>query len=395
LWAGAAVGVSHIVQSTKAGAEFGFTLIGLLIVANIVKYPFFEFAPRYVSATGENLIQGYARVGKWAVALYGILTILTMLTIQSAVTIVTASLIGYIFDLPFSLFEISIGILFIITIIVSIGRYDLIDIIIKFIILSLTVSTLIAVGSVFDFNSISFGEVDFSNPIHIAFLIAFVGWMPAPIDIAVWHSLWSSAKEKESGKRIPLKEALLDFNIGYIGTVVIAIGFLILGAFLMYGSGEAISPKGTVFASQLVSLYTESIGDWAYPVIAVASITTMFSTTLMCLDAYGRIFKPTFKILFPKVEKVDLLNKLWIFSIVIGSLVVIGYFVKSMGFLVDVATTLSFVTAPFLAFLNYKVITHHSISQEFQPPLWLRIHAKIGLILLVLFSLYFIYFDNF
>ena len=46
LWAGAAIGVSHIVQSTRAGAGFGFALIWVIIFANLLKYPLFEFALR-------------------------------------------------------------------------------------------------------------------------------------------------------------------------------------------------------------------------------------------------------------------------------------------------------------------------------------------------------------
>ena len=41
LFAGAAIGVSHLVQSTRAGADFGFSLVWALILANIIKYPFF------------------------------------------------------------------------------------------------------------------------------------------------------------------------------------------------------------------------------------------------------------------------------------------------------------------------------------------------------------------
>ena len=41
LFAGAAIGVSHLVQSTKAGAEFGFGLIWALLLCNLFKYPFF------------------------------------------------------------------------------------------------------------------------------------------------------------------------------------------------------------------------------------------------------------------------------------------------------------------------------------------------------------------
>ncbi len=41
LYAGAAIGVSHLVQSTRAGASFGFELVAIILIANILKYPFF------------------------------------------------------------------------------------------------------------------------------------------------------------------------------------------------------------------------------------------------------------------------------------------------------------------------------------------------------------------
>ena len=40
LFAGAAIGVSHLVQSTRAGADFGWGLLWALLLANIMKYPF-------------------------------------------------------------------------------------------------------------------------------------------------------------------------------------------------------------------------------------------------------------------------------------------------------------------------------------------------------------------
>lgn len=47
LYAGAAVGVSHLVQSTRAGGMFGFELILAIVIIHLIKYPFFEFGPRY------------------------------------------------------------------------------------------------------------------------------------------------------------------------------------------------------------------------------------------------------------------------------------------------------------------------------------------------------------
>lgn len=50
LFAGAAIGVSHLVQSTRAGADFGLGLIWALLIIHLFKYPFFQFGPRYATA---------------------------------------------------------------------------------------------------------------------------------------------------------------------------------------------------------------------------------------------------------------------------------------------------------------------------------------------------------
>ena len=41
LLAGAAIGGSHLLSSTTAGARFGFGLVGLILITNLLKYPFF------------------------------------------------------------------------------------------------------------------------------------------------------------------------------------------------------------------------------------------------------------------------------------------------------------------------------------------------------------------
>ena len=73
LFAGAAIGVSHLVQSTKAGAEFGFGLIWALLLVHLFKYPFIKFRPRYAAASGETLLEGYRKLGKGVLSVVGIL----------------------------------------------------------------------------------------------------------------------------------------------------------------------------------------------------------------------------------------------------------------------------------------------------------------------------------
>lgn len=60
LMATAAVGGSHIVSSTQAGGSYGWSLLLLVILANVFKYPFFRFGAEYTADTGKTLVEGYA-----------------------------------------------------------------------------------------------------------------------------------------------------------------------------------------------------------------------------------------------------------------------------------------------------------------------------------------------
>lgn len=355
VWAAAAIGVSHLVQSTRAGASYGFELIWFILLINIIKYPFFQFGPRYASATGESLMHGYQRLGTWAVWIFIGLTFLTMFGILSAVTMVTAGLFAGIVGQGIAM-EHWVVILLVISALISyFGRFKVIDNLVKVIIVTLSLTTLLAVVSAATRGM----HVVVSQPVHmqwkladIAFLIALAGWMPSAIDISVWHSFWTLAKKNRHGRIPTVKESLFDFNIGYGTTIVISIGFLLLGAFVMYGSGEELSASGTVFAKQLIAMYTSSIGGWAYYIIAIAAITTMFSTTLTVIDGFPRVLSHMYLFVAkhdhyqrnPRRERKFKL--LWLLFLIAGTYAIIQYLSASMNWLVDLATTLSFLTAP-------------------------------------------------
>ena len=219
-------------------------------MANIFKYPFFEFGPRYTAASGESLLKGYQRLGNWVLVLFVLVTLTTMFTIQAAVTIVTASLASYLFGgITTNLMLWVLILLLICSGILAIGRYSILDKLMKIIIISLTIITLITVIIAFGNKTepISFMQTFPADVAGITFVIAFMGWMPAPLDLSVWHSLWVMEKRKDEDD-FTVKKSLFDFNVGYIGTTVLAIFFLSLGALVMYGSGEEFSPKGGEFA---------------------------------------------------------------------------------------------------------------------------------------------------
>ena len=298
LFAGAAIGVSHLVQSTRAGADFGFGLLWALLLSNLFKYPFFLFGPKYSIATGESLLDGYYKLGKYVLLTYLILSLITMFTIQTAVTIVTAGLAIELFGITSNITIWACIIITICLLVLLIGKYKLLDNLMKFVIILLTISTLLAVlfAGFNTTHSFELTQVFPKEAVEIAFLVAFMGWMPAPLDISIWQSIWTLEKKKKE-KIISEKEIIFDFNIGYVTTVILGICFIALGTFVMYDTGENFSNQGGVFAKQLINLYTISIGDQAFLVIAIAAFTTMFSTTITCLDASPRTMEKTFELL--------------------------------------------------------------------------------------------------
>ena len=388
LFAGAAIGVSHLVQSTRAGADYGWGLLWALLLANLFKYPFFEYGTRYALATGNNLLEGYAKLGKHYLWGYYLLNLATMFTIQTAVTIVTASLASILFGELFNLVFWSAIITLLCLLILWSGNYRFLDRIIKWIILILTLSTVIALVIAGDnaFDSSSFTPI-VPNGKSLIFLAAFMGWMPAPMDISIWQSIWSQEKNKTNN--ISLKEGLFDFNFGYIVTLILGICFMGLGTFVLYGSGTTFSNNGSAFAKQLIDLYTSTLGKEVYPFIAVAAFTTMFSTTLTTLDASPRAMENTSKLLFPQRKYLNF--RFWILLLSIGTIAIFTFLLSEMGTLVQIATLLSFVTAPFYAFLNYKLVTSQQMPAEFRPPKTLHILSVFGFIFLSLFALGFLF----
>ena len=387
IWAGASVGVSHLVQSTRAGANFGFELVWIVLLANLLKYPFFEFAPRYAASTGESLVHGYRRISKGALVLFLVLTLATMFTIQSAVTAVTVGLIGHLIPDTFSPTVWTILLLALCLVILLVGRYKMLDKLMKVVILTLTIATIVSVIAAFSngFNpNPQFTRVFEWKLSDVAFLLALVGWMPSAVDVSVWHSMWTVAKIKQTGYKPKLKEALLDFNIGYIGTAILSISFLSLGALVMYGNGQEFAQSGVGFAGQLITLYTESIGNWAYYFISFAALATMFSTTLTVLDAYPRVLKPTTELLLNSTKEGTNrhLTLIWFGVLITGTVLVIFIFSGKMKTLIDIATTLSFITAPILGYLNLKVVLGKNMADTHKPKIWLKVLSWVGLIAL-------------
>ncbi|UTW60692.1 divalent metal cation transporter [bacterium SCSIO 12741] len=387
LYAGAAVGVSHLVQSTRAGAQFGYALIYALVLANLVKYPFFLMGPQYTAATGESLLAGYKKLGNWAVWSFLVLTILTMFFVIAAIAVVTAGLAGHLLPWSFDPVVWSIGLTVFCALILLVGKYSLLDRMIKWVILILSVTTLVAFFSSFGWSAEKVGtplSFSFKDQAHLLFLFAFIGWMPAPMDISIWHSVWAETRNKLTGHQASPRQARFDFNVGFIGTALLAICFLVLGARMFYGTGNELEVKSLAFAGQLIDMYTTLLGPVFFWVIALAAFTTMFSTTLTCLDAFPRVLSEASGLLTSRKEEGNKKTyPLFMLVLVAGTILFILFLLGNMGQMVDLATTLSFLTTPFLALLNFLAIRQAEKAGHLRMNPLLKGLSYVGFLVLI------------
>ena len=408
LLAGACIGGSHLMSSTTAGARFGFALIGLILLTNLFKYPFLLAGTRFTASTGVSLLEGFQARNSFYLPIYLIVSLITGTFTIAAVSFVSGILLTNIPLLSkFPPMDLSIGVLIVSALILLLGKYRAMDRISKVLVTLLTLLTLFAVISLLSRGS--YNNVDISwintNPSpwrlsNLAFLIPLMGWMPGPVELCVWPSLWIFSRSKDTNYKPNLQESEFDFNLGYLITVITAIFFVTLGALTMYGTGEGmLSGTGVSFAQKLILLYTEAMGNWSKWIIVPASFAAMFSTTLTCLDAYPRSISAIQGLLQGKDKgrvastSEQLRLQTWLVLHVFASLIALliarsgGIGVKDFVF---TAMTGSFLTAPIFAWMAMDTMNSSLVPKNFRYGPWMTCLSWVGLIFLGGFSLLFV-----
>ena len=396
LFASMAIGTSHLVLSTKAGAQYGWLMVIPILLANIFKYPFFEFGVRYTNITGKTLIEGYLNRGKGYLWFYALITLITTFTILAALYTVTAGLFINLFSISnISISGVALGLFIFISGLLIIGRYKFLEISLKFVVSILFVALIVTTALVVFNGNVApvegFTPTPIFNEVGILFLIGLMGWMPTTVEASSWVSLWSIEKWKASGRKPSLKESLQEFNVGYFLTAILAIFFLVIGWMTLYGTNTELSGNAVTFADQVVQLFTTHIGPWAYIFIAISAFATMFSTCMTAHDAVARVSLDIIDLLNPKTK---LTGKKGYFALGVTVLafinfLVIAAFSANMGQLVALATFVSFVVAPMIGYMNLKNVMSIEIPKEFRPKKGLQWLTYLGILFLGFFSVYY------
>lgn len=388
--ASAAVGGSHIIMSTQAGAIYGWQLALIIVLANLFKYPFFRFAVQYTLDSKQTLLEGYLKKGKIYLLIFFLLNVFSTVINTAAVGLLSAAILTFALPFPVSVPTLSFLVIALSTAILLFGQYRILDSLSKLIMITLTITTVSAVVIALIQNGVhGVMTEDFIEPSPwtlgaLAFIVALMGWMPAPIEISAINSMWVQAKQRI--KPVSYQDGIWDFNVGYISSAVLAIVFLALGALVQYGSPEQVQMVGGKYIAQLINMYANTIGEWAKGLIAFIAFMCMFGTTITVIDGYSRSNVESLRLLLGKKEQRASTLSWGILLASISGLVVIFYFNNAVGPMLKFAMIASFVSTPIFAWLNLVLVLkgEHKVRGGL---FWLSI---IGLIYLTAFALLFI-----
>jgi Mn2+/Fe2+ NRAMP family transporter len=403
LFATSAIGSSHLVLSTRAGAHYGFIFFWIIGITLLLKYPFFEFATRYTAATGRSILYGYRQQGKWAVVLYLLVVLSVVFTVTGALAAVCGGLLSA-FGLSGIPVPVLVGSILVVTILILlIGRFAALDVFMKGMAGILFVTVLVC-----------FVAVVFKGPVRqvavlplasellsgngLLLTVSLVGFMPTGVEASVFQSVWVLEKEKTSNYRATIRESLVDFNIGYGLTSILALMFMTIGAFTVYGSGQLLEGNATQFSTKLLKVFSTHLGGWSFSLLAIAAFSTMYSTLITALDAFVRSFVQGVDLLkseqATKKQRSAFFNRAYTFLILLVcgvAFFLFSQFPGSMIRMLESATVINFLVAPVVATLNYRSIMRKEVPLPARPGKQLTVLARCGLVAITLFAGYYLF----
>ena len=369
LFAGAAIGTSHLVQSTRAGALFGLGFLGVVVFANLVKYQAFRAGPLYASVTGESLIAGYARLGLWVVVVVALVMLGVQAIIIAATAITTAGIgLALLQTLEFhSTFDpriVGVGLLVLAAMLVRSGGYKLLERINRICVILLSLCTVLATALALPAVQWNFSLEPFASmEVEVfVFAVAVMGFMPSALDLSVIHSLWSVEKYQQQNTHdaSTVADTLFDFRIGYIGSALLAICFLLMGAGVMHPTGIQPVTDAPGFALQILTLYTSTLGTWSGWVVGICALAVMFSTLLAVVDGMPRMQVACLREINPKLNLN--VSMYWVTGVLVfAAAFVLLRLMGSFTAFIDVVTITSFVLAPLFALLNHLLMTRDPV----------------------------------
>lgn len=392
LLAAASIGGSHLLLAPEAGARHGLALAWLLIAAHGFKYFAFEAGPRFTAATGESLLEGYARVPgprNWALWLGLTDMVLESVGVLAAVAGLTATFLhGALGGLPLSGWTALVMVASI-----ALNRRGGFGGLQG---ASLALMGLLAVGTMIAFLAappLASPSVDpelRSWPPRLpagSWLLAaaILGWMPTGLGVSIWHSLWTQRTLSQADPRLTPSQwttwARRDMARGYGFSLVMALLFLYLGASVLRPADISLASEVDV-ALELARLYHQA-APWLEPVFLCVAFAAMFSTTCAVMDGFPRTFVVTLDLIRdrPRCEK-PAARRLYVAYLYGASLLGLSVLaaVPDPVRLIEALGAVTLIFTPIYGLLNHWCVTRLVAAEDLRPGRAWRFGSGLGIL---------------
>jgi len=309
VWAASSVGVAELVFATRAGALFGTVLLWAPLLSIFLKYFTTEMVGRYTIATGENVVQAFARVELrlgplklprgWILWLFWIFFAASIAGMSGIALAVGSCLAGFFPAYSYVLWSV----ISIIAVggILAFRRYRVLEWISRvlvFIMLFFTFYSLIKASP-------PAGELAGSLLPRVPMnslpeLIPLLGWAGAGAIGTIWFSLWTQGSGRGmAGVRdksiVPDERAVrgwislggFDLAVNTVITGLLTAGFLLAGAVIL--KPLHLVPHGERIGPALSRIAGASMGPLTEAVFLTGVFATLFSTLLADIDGLCRM----------------------------------------------------------------------------------------------------------
>jgi len=284
-----AIGAQDLVVNSAAGASYGYALMWLLVLSVLARYIYLEATARYVLATGESLVAGFARLGRWALWLL----LLSILIKRHASNLYELLLLGFAvaWILPFPSASAAWSLLFWIGgfALMFWGRYHTVEQFCRPMVLLLGVAlTTVAILSGPRLIEIAKGFLPSLETVegglwNGAFVwVALAGAVTGSISNIKYSAF---VHEKGWRDRAYLKEQRIDLAKA-------ASGLLLAGAMIQIAAAELFGPGSAVLLNnpeELITGFSSALGQAGRVVLAIGIWAAVFSTYLGANTGYALI----------------------------------------------------------------------------------------------------------
>ena len=394
LLAATSVGASHILMSPEAGARFDLQLVWLVVLTHLIKYPAFEFAPRYVAARGESLLEAYAQAPgprRWALWMGLVdMTIQAIGLIAALVGLTASFLVAAVGGLSLPMWSLTL--LAMLLLLLALGHYRALRSINVVLLLFLAFGTVVAFIAAPPALASVPKMVTPSLPEGSLLLVAAIlGFMPTSVAVSIWQSLWSleqgrfrdhAAMDSDERKEL-LRHGLFDLRIGYGLSAMLAVLFVSLGATVLHPRG--LIPQGTDVALTLSRLYTEVLGEWMQPFVLLMAFAALFTTCYTMMDGFPRSFVAARRVLagLPAAGgRVDRGYWTFLLSVTFGGMAILAM-TPDPAMLVKGVGALGLLLSPIYFTLNLWAVTRLVDAPELRPGKFTIALSFIGILSMI------------